>query len=273
MNRKLKALDLFCGAGGASIGLWQAGFDTIVGIDNNKNCGKRYPYDFILGDASNPPVDIHDFDFIWASPPCEGFSNASNHSKKMGKVYEDLLTPTREMLAEHPCYCIENVPSAPMRPDLMLSGPAVGLFDIQRIRIFEFNANWFKANFFLAPVPTKVEPHKFKNGEALTVTTTMASNNTFYARKSVGLPGKAPNDEAKRKMGIPEKYNFTVAEVGRAVPPPYSRFIGEKVVESFGIEIIRLPKGKLSFITKIEEILSRQGTPPIALADVTWIGK
>ena len=28
----MKALDLYCGAGGASIGLYQAGFTTIVGI-------------------------------------------------------------------------------------------------------------------------------------------------------------------------------------------------------------------------------------------------
>ena len=70
--KKYKALDLYCGAGGASIGLKQAGFDVIVGIDINKNCGKRYPFDFILGDALSPPLDIMDFDFIWASPPCEG---------------------------------------------------------------------------------------------------------------------------------------------------------------------------------------------------------
>ena len=248
MKKGLKALDLFCGAGGASIGLWQTGgFDTIVGIDNNKNCGKRYPYDFILADALSPPVALDDFDFIWASPPCEGFSNASNHSKSKGKEYVDLLTPTRDMLVDHPCYCIENVPSAPMRPDLMLSGPAVGLPLIQRIRIFEFNPDWFKANFFLAPVASRVSAHKFKNGEALTVTTTMGSNNTFYARKANGLPGKAPNEESKRKMGIPEEFAFTTAEIGRAVPPPYARFIGDKVLESFGVEVIKPLKREVDF--------------------------
>ena len=238
MKKGLKALDLFCGAGGASIGLWQTGgFETIVGIDNNKNCGKRYPFDFVLANCMLPPVNLADFDFIWASPPCEGFSNASNHSKKNGKVYLDLLTPTRAMLEDHPCYCIENVPSAPMRPDLMLSGPAVGLELIQRIRIFEFNPDWYCDNFFLAPVATKVCGTKFKSGEALTVTTTMASNNMFYARKANGLPGKAPNWESKEKMGIPEEYAFTTAEIGRAVPPPYARFIGEKVVDSLRLQI------------------------------------
>ena len=109
MGRPL-AIDLYCGGGGASIGLWQAGFD-VIGIDNNRNCGKRYPFTFILGDALNPPVDLSKAAFIWASPPCEGFSSASNASKQNGKEYIDLLTPTREMIENHPCWCIENVPT------------------------------------------------------------------------------------------------------------------------------------------------------------------
>ena len=230
--KKRRVLDLFCGAGGASIGLWQAGFDMIVGIDNNRNCGKRYPFDFVLGDALMPPVDIMDFDMIWASPPCEGFSNASNASKQKGKEYVDLLTPTRSMIENHPCFCIENVSNAPMRPDLLLTGPSVGLENIQRRRIFEFNVEWFKQNFFLGPCPVLVPSYKFKNGEALTVTTTMGSNNTFYARKANGLPGKAPNVESMEKMGIPVEYKFTTAEIGRAVPPPYAKLIGEWVLAS-----------------------------------------
>ena len=217
--KKYKALDLYCGAGGASIGLRQAGFDVIVGIDNNRNCGKRYPFDFILSDALRLPLDLDDFDFIWASPPCEGFSSASNVSKAKGKEYIDLLTPTRSMIANHPCWCIENVPNSPMRPDLVLSGPAVGLENVQRLRQFEFNPYWFTHNFFIAPFPTLVSAHKFKSGEAITVTTTMASNNMFYARKANGLPGKAPNHESKKKMGIPKRFDMTTAEIGRAVPP------------------------------------------------------
>ena len=120
------------------VGLWQAGFSEIVGIDNNKNCGKRYPFDFILADCGELPVDLSDFDFVWSSPPCEGFSNASNASKAKGKEYIDLLTPTREMIMGHPCYCIENVQGAPMRPDVVLTGPSVGLMDVQRVRWFEF---------------------------------------------------------------------------------------------------------------------------------------
>ena len=227
----MKALDLYCGAGGASIGLHQAGFTTIVGIDNNKNCGKRYPFDFILADALLPPLDLADFDFVWASPPCKGFSPASNASKSKGKEYIDLLTPTRAMIADHPCWCIENVPNAPMRPDIVLTGPSVGLENIQRVRWFEFPPNFYANNFFLCPAPTLVPTYKFKNGEAIIVTTTMASAHMFYNRKKFGKKGKPSNHESKRKMGIPQQFNMTTAEIGRAVPPPYAKFIGEHILK------------------------------------------
>ena len=32
-------------------------------------------------------------------------------------------------------------------------------------------------------------------------------------------------------MGIPKKYKMTLEEIGEAVPPPYSRFIAECVIE------------------------------------------
>ena len=121
--KKYKALDLFCGGGGASIGLWQAGFDVIVGIDINRNCGKRYPFRFHPRRCLLHRLTSWTSTSIWASPPCEGFSSASNASKANGKEYIDLLTPTRTMIENHPCWCIENVPNAPMRPDLVLRVP------------------------------------------------------------------------------------------------------------------------------------------------------
>ena len=37
-EKKLKAVDFFCGAGGMSFGLKKAGIDVIAGIDFNKDC-------------------------------------------------------------------------------------------------------------------------------------------------------------------------------------------------------------------------------------------
>lgn len=41
-DRQLKVVDFFCGAGGMSFGLSQAGLQILAGIDNSKDCQKTY---------------------------------------------------------------------------------------------------------------------------------------------------------------------------------------------------------------------------------------
>lgn len=67
---KPRALDLFCGAGGATMGLMRAGFH-VTGVDINNQ--PRYVGDcFRIADALRYPLE--GYDFIWASSPCEEFS-------------------------------------------------------------------------------------------------------------------------------------------------------------------------------------------------------
>lgn len=120
----MRLLDLFCGAGGCSVGYHRAGFDEIVGVDINPQ--PNYPFEFHQADALLILRDLvsgqlwRGFDAIHASPPCQAFTTARVIH---GREHPDLLTPTRELLQETGLpWVIENVPGAPMRPDVKLCG-------------------------------------------------------------------------------------------------------------------------------------------------------
>jgi DNA (cytosine-5)-methyltransferase 1 len=83
-------MDLFCGAGGLSLGLKWAGFKTLAANDFFREAGETFAMNnpethFVLGDITNR--DIQDelvqvaegkggADLIVGGPPCQGFSNA-----------------------------------------------------------------------------------------------------------------------------------------------------------------------------------------------------
>jgi DNA (cytosine-5)-methyltransferase 1 len=66
----MRLLDLFCGAGGAAMGYYRAGFTDIVGVDTVDQ--PHYPFTFVRGDALAHPLG--GFDVIHASPTCQAHS-------------------------------------------------------------------------------------------------------------------------------------------------------------------------------------------------------
>lgn len=139
---KPRCLDLFCGAGGAAIGLHRAGFD-VTGIDIKKQ--PRYPFRFIQGDALKPPVRLGDFDLIWASPPCQGYSRTRHLPWLKGKVRPLLIPATRKLLRDCHAWVIENVTDAPLE-GIVLRG---GMFGLPYRRARRFESNFF----VMAPSP------------------------------------------------------------------------------------------------------------------------
>jgi DNA (cytosine-5)-methyltransferase 1 len=128
----MKALDLFCGAGGAAMGLHRAGFE-VHGVDLAPQ--PHYPFTFHRGDAMEWLLD--GYDFIWASPPCQAYSASTLALRRAGKEYVDLLAPVRTRLrACGTPYVIENVVGAPMRGHTVLCGTMFGL-RLLRHRLFE----------------------------------------------------------------------------------------------------------------------------------------
>lgn len=204
-----RLLDLFCGAGGAAMGYYQAGFDEIVGIDIKPQL--RYPFDFIQGDALNPPVDFNDFDLIHASPPCQKFSSA--RTINLDIEYPDLLTPCSEMLraAQRP-FVIENVMRAPIRCSVMLCGTMFGL-KLLRHRKFEISPN------ILILTPLCKHEGTVTNGDyACVVSGGGGGMLAFtYSRK----------EQCAKAMGIDW---MSRKEMTQAIPPVYTEFIGKEIL-------------------------------------------
>lgn len=136
----MKILDLFCCCGGASTGLSDNGRNKVVGVDIEGN--HNYPFEFIKADVFALDKDFFDeFDFIWASPPCQQFSIGSKRWLNAGyNLPPDLIQQTRELLIKTgKPFVIENVPNAPLRKDLLLCGEMFDGLRIIRHRIFESN--------------------------------------------------------------------------------------------------------------------------------------
>lgn len=205
---RLRALDLFCGAGGVAKGLQRAGF-YVVGYDvapQRHYCGDE----FYQGCALDAPLT--GYDFIWASPPCQEHSLASLSQRKDGRVYADFISETRARLEKSGTpYAIENTPNAPLRVDLVLCGSYFGLQTI-RHRIFELS---FPLSTLLPPCSHPEDP------------ITVCGHGTpswMRARR-----GKNFTQQEKRDaMGIDW---MNRGELAQAIPPAYSEFIGKQAIQ------------------------------------------
>ncbi len=130
--RRPRAADLFCGAGGAAMGLVKAGFE-VEGWDILQ--GLAYPWKRHIADALD--ADLSGFDFVWASPPCQAHS-ALRHLWP-DRDYACYIQRTRDKLIKWGGpWIIENVPGAPLIKPIQLCGSAFGL-KVRRHRLFESN--------------------------------------------------------------------------------------------------------------------------------------
>lgn len=131
-SKRFKLLDLFCGAGGCSVGYHRAGFE-VVGVDNRPQ--KNYPFEFHQADALEfVRAHGHEFDVIHASPPCQQYTPLRALT---GKEYPDMVAAVRAaLITTGKPYIIENVIQAPLHSGIVLCGVMFGL-RVYRHRCFE----------------------------------------------------------------------------------------------------------------------------------------
>ncbi|MBO0801641.1 MAG: DNA cytosine methyltransferase [Nocardiopsaceae bacterium] len=120
---RLTAVDLFSGAGGASLGLIDAGFDLRLAADFNPACGLTHaanlPGEFIVGDLREVDADKvsntadiapGELDLLFAGPPCQGFSIIGSRVvwDERNNLFREVLRLTRDLRPRS--VVIENVP-------------------------------------------------------------------------------------------------------------------------------------------------------------------
>ena len=211
---KPRALDLFCCAGGVSKGLADAGFD-VIGVDIRPQPRYVHAGRFVQADALQPPFDLRSFDFIWASPPCQGYSRLRHLPWLKGQSWPMLIPAVRDMLrAAGVPYCIENVEGAPLE-GLTLCGTMFGL-PTYRHRKFETN--------FLVMVPGHA-PHDVVIGPGRMLND--RRRGTLNAGSGGGFVtvagGQFKKSDGERALGIDW---MSKPELAQAIPPAYAEYIG-----------------------------------------------
>lgn len=213
-----RALDLFCCAGGASAGLYAAGFD-VVGVDIEPQ--PNYPFPFIQADALF--ASLRGFDFVWASPPCQRYSDLAKRNRNADQ-HPDLIPPTRRLLKASGvgAWVIENVEGAPLVDPVMLCGTMFAGLRVLRHRLFE-------ASFTIEPPPhgkhPKVHTHDRRK-------THFGKTNERMDFVQVTGGGNCTIAAAKDAMGIGW---MTKDEINQAIPPAYAEYIGRAALQYIGL--------------------------------------
>jgi DNA (cytosine-5)-methyltransferase 1 len=198
------------------MGLHRAGFD-VVGIDLVRS--PRYPFMFFKADALE--VDFSGFDFIWASPPCQGYTSM-RHAP--GAVGAPLMIPrVRDRMPANVPWCIENVEDAAwdMRNPVTLCG---SMFDLgaqgcrlQRHRLFE-------TNFPLTQPDCRHDDRPV-----------IGVYGGHARKRAASAGGRGTRDvwegghkaAASKAMGI----NWmTLNEISESIPPAYAEYVGREAL-------------------------------------------
>lgn len=243
----MRLLDLYCCAGGMSVGYSRAGF-TVYGVDREPQ--KHYPFAFHQGDAlevlrtlitggsvefTNPDgstesLSLGDFVALHGSPPCQLYS-VTHHAHSI--EHPDLLEPTRLLFIETGLpYVIENVERAPLIEPLRLCGSEFDLRapDVDGLPLVMRRHRLFESNVWLVGAGG------------------CRHDDTQIAGSYGGSRHRKPEhrDNPARRGGYTPALTVRAAllgidwpmnehELAQAIPPVYGEFIGAQLLEALAV--------------------------------------
>lgn len=132
---ELTSIDLFCGAGGLSLGLERAGFRSVLGMDINRDAMATFRRVLPHAEALERSVADYDFrqwrgvDLVAGGPPCQPFSNGGKRlaQRDARDMIPAFARAVNEVMPR--AFIMENVAGllAPRNSEYMAE--VLGLFD------------------------------------------------------------------------------------------------------------------------------------------------
>lgn len=203
----IKAVDLFCGAGGLTYGLQQSGIDVVAGYDVEESCQFAYEYNnqakFINQDVTElrkKEVEVHlrgaDFTLLAGCAPCQPFSTYSRTSNTTGLKDKrwGLLNSFGRLVAEvcPDFVTMENVPGLvdqPVFDDFLQQLTAVGYhYDYQVVFCPDYGMAQTRKRLMLVaslgrdiclPDPTHTSEHYMTVADVIADLPVLAAGETF----------------------------------------------------------------------------------------------
>ncbi|MBS1863033.1 MAG: DNA cytosine methyltransferase [Actinobacteria bacterium] len=217
-------IDVYCGAGGATRGYQEAGFE-VIGVDVDPQpeyVGDQFVQMDALEFLDRLRYTLH-LDTvvaaIHASPPCQRYSQMLHGKPELQEKHPDLIEPTREALIKtgRP-YVIENVEGAPLLEAVTLCGSMEIFHELRVLRHRQFETNWE------LPQPEHPATHP--------LVVTMDKRKSHYGKLDpdkdyVGVYGGGQGcsvAQARDAMGIDW---MNKAHLNEAIPPAFTKYVGE----------------------------------------------
>ena len=231
----MKFIDLFCGAGGFTEGMKQAGHTPVLGVDVEPICLESYEANHHCDVWEKNVMDIKFMelpkaDVIIGSPPCPEYSTMGKHHGKNPNT--KFLYKFIEIASNYDKWIGENVPNVRN----FLNGIHYKILSANNFGLFHKRDRCFFGKFDKVIKITK-NPIIFPTPLAQ-----KGGHNTYIQyslsrRKKVDAMIRYPPQVSKWIMGFPDEYVILGGkleqskQIGNAVCPPVAKAIGDALNE------------------------------------------